>query len=249
MRILLVRHAEPDYTVDSLTDKGRREAELLSRRLARLRDVEAFYTSPLGRARDTAAYTLEKAGREAEVLPWLREFRGKAIDPETGAERLAWDFPPRVLASHPELLRADEWLSSPVFARTNAPEVWRETVEGLAALLARHGYVRDGNMYRCGSNRRGRIVCFCHFGIAMAICGYLTGISPVALWHGFCMLPSSVTALVSEERAKGKVWWRCEMLGDVSHLSVADETPSTAAQFPEVYTGRDTTEPIVWPRA
>ena len=51
MRILLVRHAEPDYARDSLTPKGRREAELLSRRLCRL-DVKAFYVSPLGRAQD-----------------------------------------------------------------------------------------------------------------------------------------------------------------------------------------------------
>ena len=33
MRILLIRHAEPDYTVDGLTPKGKTEAELLSRRI------------------------------------------------------------------------------------------------------------------------------------------------------------------------------------------------------------------------
>ena len=59
MKILLVRHAEPDYTIDSLTPKGRREAELLSRRLCKL-DVKNFYVSPQGRARDTASYTLNK---------------------------------------------------------------------------------------------------------------------------------------------------------------------------------------------
>ena len=36
MKLMLIRHAEPDYTVDSLTEKGRREAELLSRRLCRI---------------------------------------------------------------------------------------------------------------------------------------------------------------------------------------------------------------------
>ena len=80
----------------------------------------------------------------------------------------------------------------------------------------------------------------------MAIVGFLTGISPFALWHATCMAPSSVTTLVSEEREKGLVWWRCEQIGDVSHLAAADQRPSTAAQFPEIYTGRDTTEPIDW---
>ena len=248
MRIYLVRHAEPDYAVDSLTPKGRREAELLSRRLTRLRGVEGWYTSPLGRARDTAAFTMAKLGLEAEVLPWLREFHGGAVDPDTGARRHAWDFPPAWLARFPGLLLAEGWLDTPVFAGTDAAAVWAETGAGLEALLARHGYTRDGLIWRCPDNRRGAIVCFWHFGIAMAICAGLMGLSPVALWQGMCMTPSSVTCLVSEERVKGEVWWRCEMLGDVSHLAAADETPSTAAQFPEVFTGADNTEPIVWPR-
>ena len=30
MKLLIVRHAEPDYSIDSLTEKGWREAEYLS---------------------------------------------------------------------------------------------------------------------------------------------------------------------------------------------------------------------------
>ena len=33
MRILLIRHGEPDYSADRLTAKGKEEAELLSRRM------------------------------------------------------------------------------------------------------------------------------------------------------------------------------------------------------------------------
>lgn len=246
MRLLLVRHAEPDYSVDSLTPRGRWEAELLSRRLSRLKNVEGWFCSPLGRARDTAAPTLQKVGAEAETLFWLHEFRGRAVDPDTGAERLAWDFPPRMVERYPDLYRADAWLTSPPFAGTDTPRIWRETREGLAALLGRWHYTRDGSVWRCPDNHRGVIVCVCHFGIAMAVCADLLGISPVALWQGMCMRPASVTSLVTEERVKGEVWWRCEALGDTSHLAVADQIPSTAAQFPEIYTGQDSTEPIDW---
>lgn len=34
MRLILIRHAEPDYVRDSLTEKGWREAELLSERVS-----------------------------------------------------------------------------------------------------------------------------------------------------------------------------------------------------------------------
>ena len=41
MRIVFVRHCEPDYTVDSLTPKGWREAKLLSHRVLNW-NVDAF---------------------------------------------------------------------------------------------------------------------------------------------------------------------------------------------------------------
>ena len=72
MRILLIRHAEPEYSVDSLTPKGRVEAELLSRRLIHC-DVKDFYVSPLGRAKETAAYTLEKLGLDYIDLVLLHQ--------------------------------------------------------------------------------------------------------------------------------------------------------------------------------
>lgn len=67
MKILIIRHGDPDYAIDSLTEKGRREAELLSERIAPL-DVKAYYVSPLGRARDTAAYTLKRQGELRKPL-------------------------------------------------------------------------------------------------------------------------------------------------------------------------------------
>ena len=33
MKILIIRHGDPDYTIDSLTEKGKTEAELLSDRI------------------------------------------------------------------------------------------------------------------------------------------------------------------------------------------------------------------------
>ena len=35
MKLLIIRHGEPDYTIDSLTEKGWREAEYLSEMLVK----------------------------------------------------------------------------------------------------------------------------------------------------------------------------------------------------------------------
>ena len=71
MRLLIIRHGDPDYKKDSLTEKGWREAALLADRISEL-NVAAFYVSPLGRAKDTASLTLRKMNREAVECDWLR---------------------------------------------------------------------------------------------------------------------------------------------------------------------------------
>ena len=48
MRILLIRHGDPDYVNDTLTEKGRREAALLAKRAVSMNMGEC-YKSPLGR--------------------------------------------------------------------------------------------------------------------------------------------------------------------------------------------------------
>ena len=47
MKLLIARHADPDYSIDSLTEVGWKEAALLADRISRL-EVAAFYVSPLG---------------------------------------------------------------------------------------------------------------------------------------------------------------------------------------------------------
>ena len=102
MRLIFIRHAEPDYEHDSLTEKGWREAKLLA---ARTKDwyVDDFYVSPLGRARDTASFTLKAHGKTAEIMDWLHEFLGKVPD-GAGGTRLCWDLMPADWTAQPELL-------------------------------------------------------------------------------------------------------------------------------------------------
>ena len=49
MRIFIIRHGDPDYQTDSLTPRGRREAEALAAYIERLQ-LTHIYCSPLGRA-------------------------------------------------------------------------------------------------------------------------------------------------------------------------------------------------------
>lgn len=102
MRLIFIRHAEPDYSVDSLTEKGRREAELLAKAAPSLR-MDHCFVSPLGRAQETAAYCLKAVGMTAQTLDWLEEFDAP-VDLNRTPELLA--AYPNVM---PEEVAAGEW--------------------------------------------------------------------------------------------------------------------------------------------
>jgi broad specificity phosphatase PhoE len=204
MKILIIRHAEPDYSIDSLTPKGFREADILSERLSKLA-IEAFYCSPMGRAMDTARPTLAKMGREAEVLPWLREFAGKVMLPDEQRTGIPWNLKPQYWTKEPALFDQKAWLDHPLMTSGNVREVWQQTITGIDQLLLRYGYRRDGYLYRCSENRDLTIALFCHFALGTAILAYLLGIAAPPLWMGLSMPPSSVTTMITEERFRGEV--------------------------------------------
>lgn len=233
MKILIVRHADPDYSIDSLTPKGRVEAELLSRRLCGL-DIKDFYVSVLGRAKDTAQYTLEKMGRSATECEWLKEFSPRITKPNKG-DTIVWDWLPKDWTSSDDFYSNEKWYDSPEMVEGKVKEEYLRVAGELDKLIAKHGYERDGRYYKAVNANEDTIVLFCHFGVECVLLSHLLGISPMPLWHGFCAAPSSVTTVVTEEREKGIASFRVSCFGDVSHLYIAGEEPSFAARFCETY--------------
>ncbi len=233
MKILIVRHAEPDYSIDSLTDKGRIEAELLSQKLAKL-DIKDFYVSVLGRAKDTAEYTLKKLGKTAHICDWLKEFP-PIIDRPDRSDSIVWDWLPEDWTAIDEFFTLDKWSQVEILKKSNVYEEYIKVTSELDNVLREHGYQRNGKTYKAVNANEDTIVFFCHFGVECVLLSHLLNISPMLLWHGFCALPSSVTTLVTEERRKGVAYFRSTGFGDLSHIYAGGEEPSFAARFCETY--------------
>lgn len=235
MRLLIIRHGDPDYSIDSLTEKGWREAELLSERISKL-DVKAFYCSPLGRAKDTAKATLEKMGREAEILDWLKEFYYCRVTiPGADKPDLCWDFMPSFYTKVDELYDCEKFKELDYMRAADYPALFKNVADGVDALLEKHGYRRCGRYYEAISPNRDTVVLFCHFGLECQILGHIIGVSPVILAQNFCAAPTSVTTLITEEREEGIAVFRCQSFGDLSHLYAAGEEPAFSARFCERY--------------
>lgn len=233
MKLIIVRHGDPDYSIDSLTEKGHREAKLLAERLSKL-DVEAFYCSPLGRAKDTASYTLKKMNATVKTLNWLREFDAKIkIDNQT---KSPWDRLPSEWMDNNDFYCPDKWLKTDLMQNGNVKKKYKKVCAGVDKLLKKHGYIHNGKVFDAVNPNHDTIVLFCHYGVECVILSHIFSCSPMVMWHNFVALPTSVTTLITEERQEGTAVFRLQQFGDISHLYAGGEEPSFAARFCECFT-------------
>ena len=72
MRIVFVRHGEPDYEHDCLTPAGREQALAAAERLKE-ENIEEIWASPLGRAQETALAASSVLGLPVKTLDFMRE--------------------------------------------------------------------------------------------------------------------------------------------------------------------------------
>lgn len=231
LKILIIRHGDPDYIKDSLTKKGKHEANLLSERIEKL-NPDYIYSSPLGRAKKTAKIATKPLKKEITVLPWLREFEGKV---GTGIfKEICWDRLPGCWTQH-DGLYTDKWYDYAMMKGTNVRSEYEKVAKGLDELLKSHGYEHSGKIFKVNEPNHDTIVLFCHFGVECVILSHLLSVSPMPLWHNFAALPTSVTTLVTEERRKGVAAFRILSFGDISHLYKGNEEPSFACRFCECF--------------
>ena len=252
MRLLFIRHGDPDYVHDTLTEKGHREAALLAERAEALQLGKCF-VSPLGRAQATAGYSMKKLGRTAKTLGWLQEFPAR-IDlnrapqlldafpnarKEDGkyAPHIVSDIMPSYWGEFSDCMDPARWRECEISRNSDTVEIYDYVTGEFDKLLAEHGYIRDGRCYKVEKESTETLTFFCHFGITCVFLAHLWGISPFLLWHSLALAPTSVTEIVTEERQQGIACFRGLKIGDVSHLVLGSEPVSTAARFCEVYSG------------
>lgn len=251
MRLLLIRHGDPDYVHDTLTEKGDREAELLSELLSG-EEIDDIYMSPMGRAQKTASYTLDRLGKSGETLEWLHEFEcrmdinhsdvlrkaypdARKLEDGTLARGIPWDMLPSSLMQDPAYLDPEKWRETLVAQNSNMTEVYDWVTGELDRLLEGYGYRRENGCYHVSKESRKTVALFCHFGVSCVLLSHLWNCSPFIPWHFLGMQPSSVTELVTEERESGTAIFRALRIGDISHLKAGHEEPSFMGRFCEVY--------------
>ena len=225
MRIIIVRHGEPDYGLDCLTPLGRRQARAAALRL-RGEGIEAIFSSPMGRAMETARAASEALQiAPVQVLPFMHELRwGSSDGTPAFADGHPWDIADALARQGWDLTRTD-WPEHPYF-RSNlvtreAEKVGVQTDAWLEGL----GYVREGMFYRCvrEDGKQHTIALFCHGGSSTAALARIFNL-PFPYLCGTLHQPfTSLTIVRLTSRPGEKALPVMELTGDAAHLREAEQ--------------------------
>ena len=105
------------------------------------------------------------------------------------------------------------------FSESDRSEYLAKMIAASDEFLARHGYVREGGLYRVEKPNNLRIACFCHGGFGSAWIGHLMGLPAAYGWLKFSMRTTSVTRLsFNEYNHSGYAQVQASYIGDTSHI-------------------------------
>jgi probable phosphoglycerate mutase len=217
MRLYIIRHADPDYPNNTITEAGHAEAEALARRLER-EGITRIYSSPMGRALDTMRYTAQRLGIEPGVEPWMRELMELRMPDGPCEGFMTWDLHGEIIRSDPHHARSMPWHCLPPMDKAEYREAVERVNRHSDALLGSLGYHRDNGRYRVEQTSTDRVAVFCHNGLALTWLSHLLEIPLALIWSGFWLAPSAVTVVLFDQRSEQWAVPRCLCVGDTSHL-------------------------------
>lgn len=223
MRIVFVRHGEPDYDLDILTPRGTLQAEAAAKRLER-ENITAVYSSPQGRAQLTAAPLAKLLKLPVITLDFMHEINsGDANGKKMPLNGSPWLLSEKMLAEENEEITLDGWRGHPYFKNNLASRCYDYVASEFDKWLETLGYRREGRRYRCLVENDRTVALFSHGGSgACALSRTLNlpfNYMLAAMQYGF----TSVTVLRYPGKAGELTYPRIELFNDMAHTLGADK--------------------------
>jgi broad specificity phosphatase PhoE len=209
MRLILARHGQTDWNEErriqgrtdlDLNEKGRAQAEMLAQALKE-ETVHAIYSSPLTRARDTAAAIARFHGAQVTVLDGLQEIDAGEVDGLTYLEM--WE-------QHNEFLRQwiDDCSSIAPPGGCSLPELQEEVWGAIQHIVRKH----SGGPAHKGIGGSQTVIAVAHFFPIVITVSKVLGI-PLSECRRLRMDVASITTLEFDTRINVLISWN-----DTCHL-------------------------------
>ena len=219
MRIVFVRHGEPNYEKDCLTETGKMQADAAAERLKE-EGISEIWSSPLGRAAETAAAASRVLGLPVGTLDFMRELSWGSRD---GAPLFAnghpWDLADELARQGIDLTRPD-WREHPFFRNNKVCDSVDLVEAGIDRWLLKLGYQREGVYYRCirEDDAQKTVALFSHGGSSCAAMAHILNL-PFPYACGLLHLEfTGITTLRLDRHPGSKVLPCLELANDGRHI-------------------------------
>ena len=221
MRLIFVRHGEPDYERDCLTENGIEQAKSTALRL-KDEKLSAIYASPMGRAAETASFTAKQHGLEVKTLDFMHEIDWG--DAEETDDPLAYDGHPWTLA-YKYLTETTGAAGAPGWAehhyfKDNRCMKYYDMISGrFDEFLSGFGLVRKNGLYYCEKSCTDNIALFAHGGSGAVMFSHVLSLPfpfvLTSLPYGVCSV-----SVIEFDGTEGKMCVpRLEIFNDMGHIA------------------------------
>lgn len=218
MRLIMVRHGDPNYEHDCLTAKGHQQAAAVAERLAG-EGITAIYSSPMGRARQTASYTEKRLGLTATVLDFMHEITwGGPGLPDNGHP---WTLGDRMMTEITDTAPLTDWRHHPYFRGNAAVDNYDMVTRAFDRVLETLGYRHTDMRFLCTAPAEQTVALFSHGGSGACVIAHLLALPFPYLTSAMTYDFTSVTVLNFPSRPGEYVFPRLELFNDVHHLQGA----------------------------
>jgi probable phosphoglycerate mutase len=219
MRIIFIRHGEPDYEKDDLTETGIKQAELVAERL-KDEGIDEIWSSTQGRALHTAKFTADLLGLPIKTTDFIREITWGTVNGEKiFAGGHPWDIADE-MAKRGMDLNDPEWRSNQFFANNLVLECIDTVEQGIDQWLSELGYKRNGLYYDhlIEEQDHRTIAFFCHGGSSSAAIAHIMNL-PFPYVCGMLHIEFTGITILRLDKTKGPCTLPCfELANDDTHV-------------------------------
>lgn len=219
MLLYIVRHGDPDYVNDCLTEKGILQAEAVGKRIA-ASGINEIYSSPMGRAQQTAAPACRLLGLPCNIEPWAHEVEEERLSNEPYGKPTSVSLIQNTyfLENGGIDLPYDRSFEALGFRSSGMKEAQARIIAGGRDFLERLGYKEENGVYRILRQNNDKVALFCHSVMARAWIAHLLHIPIHLTWSGFHYTHTGVTVIEFRNWENGITAPVCLCMNDMSHL-------------------------------
>ena len=219
MLLYIVRHGDPNYKLDCLTERGKLQAEAVGKRIAASK-IDRIFSSPMGRARETAAPACRLLGLEPTIEEWTHEILDERLTPFPDGKMKSVTLIQNTYYRENGNIDLDyaHSLECAGFNQSGMGRALEYIEENGKAFLERLGYKEENGIYRILRPNEEKVALFCHAAFSRAWLSVLLHVPVHMMWSSFSYTHTGVTVIEFKNNANGITAPRCLCFSDMSHL-------------------------------